>query len=176
MTQSQELPPSLAAAREAHIREHGTAAPDLTELRSVIDGMVPFCNLVGVRVTELRADGAVAELPDRADLLNHMGTIHAGAIFLAAEVSGAAAFSGAIAPRILQVRSFLLRDCRTSFLRPARGRIRAHGTVDVDIVRAVAARSADERFDLTGRSLVYDDEGTLLAKVDFDYAAWVTAA
>lgn len=83
------------------MRSHGAAPPDLEQLRAVIDSMVPFCNLVGVRVVELRPDGGVAELPDRPDLLNHMGTVHAGALFLAAEVSGAAAFSGAMAPRIL---------------------------------------------------------------------------
>ncbi|MBX6391549.1 MAG: DUF4442 domain-containing protein, partial [Frankia sp.] len=107
---------------------------------------------------------------------NHMGTVHAGALFLAAEVSGAAAFSGAMAPRILSVRSFLLRGCRTAYLKPAKGRIRAHGTVDLDITREVARRDTEERFDLKGASLLYDDAGTLVARVDFDYVAWIAAS
>ncbi|MDT3439063.1 MULTISPECIES: DUF4442 domain-containing protein [unclassified Pseudofrankia] len=173
MSAQSDIPSALAEARASHLRSHGDTAPDLEQLRQVIDAMVPFCDLVGVRVIELRPDAGVAELPDRPDLRNHMGTVHAGAIFLVAEVSGAAAFSGAMAPRILGVQAFVLRDCRVSYLKPARGRLRAHGAIDTTVTRDVLTRTGTERFDLTGRSLVYDDAGVLVAKVDFDYVATV---
>ncbi|WP_239396620.1 DUF4442 domain-containing protein, partial [Frankia sp. CiP3] len=87
------MPSALAAAQATLAKGGNGGPPNLEQVRTIVDSMVPFCNLVGVRVTELRSDGAVAELPDRENLRNHMGTVHAGALFLAAEVACAGAFS-----------------------------------------------------------------------------------
>ncbi|ETA01121.1 uncharacterized protein, possibly involved in aromatic compounds catabolism [Frankia casuarinae] len=176
MSAQSEIRSPLEMVREAHFQANGDAPPNLEQLRSVIDTMVPFCNLTGVRVVELRRDGGVAELPNRPDLQNHMGTVHAAAQFLAAEVSGAAAFSGALAPRIFSLRSFVLRDCRIMYLRPAVGRIRAHGSVDIEVAHPAAERTAEERFEIRGGSLLYDDAGALVAKAEFDYRAWFDAS
>lgn len=169
------MPSALAVAQATLAKGGNGGPPNLEQVRTIVDSMVPFCNLVGVRVTELRSDGAVAELPDRENLRNHMGTVHAGALFLAAEVACAAAFSGAMGPRLLGVRGFLLRNSHVSYLKPAQGRIRARGTVDRTIIADVLTRTQEERFDLTGRALIYDDNDLLLVKVDFDYVAWVAA-
>ncbi|MBA3906408.1 MAG: PaaI family thioesterase, partial [Pseudonocardiales bacterium] len=95
------------ATAVARLTASGTDETDLEHLRSVVDTMVPFNNFVGVRITELTRDHAVAELPVRDELMNHFGTVHAGALFLVAEVAGAGAFSGAMAPRIRQVERFV---------------------------------------------------------------------
>lgn len=150
--------------------------PDYEQIRRTVDAIVPFANLVGVRITELGAGSAVAEVPARDTMLNHLGTVHAAALFLAAEVACAGAFSGVIAPRILHVRNFVLRDSRAAFLRPAHGRIRALGTVTSPILTDVVRRKTEEQFDITGKALLHDDHGTLLAKIDLDYLCLLAAA
>src|SRR5579884_1214824 len=73
------------------------AAPDYDHVLRVAAGIVPFGNHSGVRVTELGPEQAVVTIPDQPHLGNHMGTVHAGALFLAADIAGAAAFLGAAA-------------------------------------------------------------------------------
>jgi uncharacterized protein (TIGR00369 family) len=148
---------------------------DLEQLRQTVDTMVPFCNHVGVRVTELAPDHGQAELPVRPELQNHFGTVHAGALFLAAEVAGAAAFAGAMAPRITQLQGFVLRSSKIAFLKPANGHIRARATLDQQAVAAILAGREAGRFELPGLALLHDDADVLLGRVELDYVAWLTA-
>jgi acyl-coenzyme A thioesterase PaaI-like protein len=151
-------------------------ATDYEQIRRMVDSVVPFNNHVGVRVTEVAHARAVAEVADRPEMLNHLGTVHAGAMFLAAEVACAGAFSGALAGRIAQVQSFVLRESKVSFLRPATGRIRAFGTVDEAVAATVLAETGDSRHEMTGKALLYDDQDTLVGKLDFDYVLWMKGA
>ncbi|ODU07550.1 MAG: hypothetical protein ABS81_00060 [Pseudonocardia sp. SCN 72-86] len=167
---------AVVAAESARLKSTGATTMDLEQLRRVVDGMVPFNNHVGVRVTGLTRDEGVAELPVRKELENHFGTVHAGALFLAAEVAGAAAFSGAFAPRILHLEGFVLRESRVAFLKPAVGHVTARATVDRTVTDAVLARTEAERFELTGLAQLHDDAGVLVARVDLDYVAWVRPA
>lgn len=164
---------AVVAAESARLTETGAATIDLEQLRKVVDTMVPFNNHVGVRVTGLSAEHGQAELPVRGELENHFGTVHAGALFLAAEVAGAAAFSGAMAPRILQLQGFVLRSSKIAFLKPGKGHIRARATIDKTATDAVLARSGAERFELSGVAVLHDDAEVLIARVDLDYVAWM---
>jgi uncharacterized protein (TIGR00369 family) len=167
---------AVVAAESARLKETGASTIDLEQLRKVVDTMVPFNNHVGVRVTDLTPEYGRAELPVRKEVENHFGTVHAGALFLTAEVAGAAAFSGAMAPRILQLQGFVLRSTKVSFLKPATGRIRAEATIDRSATDAVLARSGAERFELTGSALLHDGADVLVARVDLDYVAWMGGA
>lgn len=160
----------LAAATTAD------GAPDYEQIRRMVDSVVPFNNHVGVRVTEVGFATAVAEVADRAEMRNHLGTVHAGAMFLAAEVACAGAFSGGLAQRIAAVQSFVLRDARVSFLRPAQGRIRAMGTIDESVVTTILGETGEGRHELAGKALLHDDANTLVGKVDFDYVCWMKFA
>lgn len=164
--------PDPLAAVIAELAATGGAV-DLELLRRTVDTMVPFCNHVGVRVTELAPDHGQAELPARPELRNHFGTVHAGALFLAAEVAGAAAFAGAMAPRITQLQGFVLRSSRIAFLKPANGHIRARATLDRQAIDAVLAGGAAGRFELAGLAVLHDDADVLLGRVELDYVAWL---
>jgi acyl-coenzyme A thioesterase PaaI-like protein len=149
--------------------------PDYERLRWIIGEIVPFARHAGVQVTEVGPERAVVEIPDAPEMTNQMGTVHAGALFLAADVAGAVAFIGAVMPRLDTVKMLVLRNAYTSFRKPAVGRIRAVATVDEREMRAVLAATGDERFDLNGKAMLYDDAGTLVAKLIFDYVADVNA-
>jgi len=145
------------------------ADPDYDEIRRVCTTLVPFGNHAGVRVTEIGPERAVVEVPDAEHLTNHMGTVHAGALFLAADIAGAAAFLGAAATRLHTIRRFVLRDSRTAFRKPAIGRIRAIGLIDERAIRQVLAAEGELRMDVDGKALMYDDADVLVAKATFDY-------
>ena len=162
---------------EVVARLAATGGPvDLEQLRRTVDTMVPFCNHVGVRVTELAPDHGQAELPVRPELQNHFGTVHAGALFLAAEVAGAAAFAGAMAPRITRLQAFVLRSSKIALLKPADGHVRARATLDQPAVSTVLAATGAGRFELPGLALLHDDADVLLGRVELDYVAWMGAA
>ena len=143
--------------------------PDYERMREIAASLVPFGNHAGVRVTELGPEEAVVEIPDEPHLRNHLDTVHAGALFLAADIAGAAAFLGAAAPRLRSLRWFVLKEARTSFRKPATGRIRVVGTVDERAMRAVLAAAGDQRFDVDGKALIYNAAGTLIGKANFEY-------
>ncbi len=145
------------------------ASPDYDEIRRIATTLVPFGNHANVRVTEIGPERAVVEIPDEPHLTNHMDTVHAGALFLAADIAGAAAFLGAVATRLHAIQRFVLRDSRTSFRKPAIGRIRAVGTIDERVVREILAAEGERRMDVDGKALMYDDAGVLVAKATFDY-------
>jgi acyl-coenzyme A thioesterase PaaI-like protein len=143
--------------------------PNYALLQRIVSNLVPFGTHAGVQVTELGPDRAVVEVPDEPHVLNHLSTVHAGALFLAADVAGACAFVGALASRLSAVGSLVLRDARISFRKPAVGRIRAVGTLDPRDVQAVLAAKGEQRVDLDGRALMYDTAGVLVGKVQLDY-------
>ena len=86
--------------------------PDFALLRKIVTQLIPFGTHAGVEVTELGPDPAVAEIPDEPHLGNHLRTVHAGALFLAADIAGACAFVGAVASNLSSIGSFVLRDSR----------------------------------------------------------------
>lgn len=147
--------------------------PNYEGILGIAAKMVPFGVFAGVRITEISPDRGTVEIPADENLTNHMGTVHAGALFLAAEIAGAAAFAGALAPRLADMKVFVLRNAHSTYLKPAVGRIRAVADVDLRTVNAVLSRTTEERFDLDGKALLYDDNDVLVAKFNFDYACHV---
>ncbi|HEX3781783.1 MAG TPA: DUF4442 domain-containing protein [Pseudonocardiaceae bacterium] len=143
--------------------------PDYDGLRKLIGSLVPFGTHSGVEITELGRYHAVVEIPDEPYLANHLRTVHAGALFLAADIAGACAFVGAAAKGLSNVGSFVLRDSRISFRKPALGRIRAVATMESRDIDAVLAATGPQRLDVDGRALLYDAAGVLVGKVALDY-------
>lgn len=143
--------------------------PDYDTLRTISATLVPFGNHAGIEITGIGPECAVTEIPDEPHLTNHLGTVHAGALFLAADIAGAAAFVGAVAPKLSRVELLVLRTATSSFRKPATGRIRATATVDEREMRRILATEGRTRFDLDGKALLHDIAGVLVAKFTFEY-------
>ncbi|MCX4091555.1 PaaI family thioesterase [Nocardia sp. alder85J] len=152
-----------------------TETPDYDKLREIADAAVPFGVFAGMRTTELDADHAVTEIPNSPDLRNHLQTVHAAALYLAADIACALAFVGAAAPQIGQVEWTVVRDSRSVYFKPAVGRIRAVGTVDERAIRSILTRTDQRRFDVDAKAMLYDDNDVLVAKMSFDYVAQFAA-
>lgn len=160
---------------DAFVDAVGDTGPDYRRLAEIATEIVPFGSHAGVEVTEIGPEGAVVEIPDRDYLRNHLATVHAGALFLAADIAGAAAFVGAVAPRLRSIDLFMLRDARSVYRKPARGRIRALATVDQSDIDRVLSAPDGGRFDVDGRARLVDDDDVLVAKFTFDYSCTLIA-
>ena len=136
------------------------------DLRDVL-GRIPYLRVHRLEVDD--EDGAVAVLmPAREDVENHVGILHAGAIFTAAETA-----AGAAAWRVVPGdRAFvLLRGATVRYTRRAEGDVIARATVDSAAAeRARAAFDETGRADLPARVTVVDPAGETVFEGSFDYA------
>src|SRR3954468_13489803 len=92
---------------------------------------VPFAKHTGVVIADVGRGSSQARLTQRAELSNHVGTVHAAALFALGEAASGAAMAGALAPLILAVRP-VVADARIRYLKPAKGSVAAHALVKGD--------------------------------------------
>jgi uncharacterized protein (TIGR00369 family) len=133
-------------------------------IRRRLGEIIPLNKLLGIEIISIDDGVAEARLPFRAEMTNHLGTLHATAIFGLAEATSGYAMSGAFAPVILRIRPIAAR-AEVSFSKIARCDIVANGRT---------ARPAEElraELDAAGRVVfdvvvvVRDDAGREVAKV-----------
>lgn len=103
---------------------------------------VPFAGFLGVEVTHVAAGEATVVLPERAELKNHVGSQHAGALFTVAEAASGAAFVGAFAERMGDVTP-LARSADISYEKIAKGPIEAKAKLGVPADEALATLDAE---------------------------------
>lgn len=117
----------------------------MTDFDAIAQGMtqaVPFAGFLGLEVTSVAAGEAVVVLPERAELTNHVGSQHAGALFTAAEAASGAAFVGAFAERMGEVTP-LARSADISYEKIAKGPIEARAKLGVPAAEALATLDAE---------------------------------
>lgn len=118
------------------------------KLRAVED--VPFARLTGVEVVHVERGLSRAQLKERRDVTNHVGTIHAAALFALGEATSGSAMAGTLAPVLLGVKA-VVAEASIRYVKPANGVITATGKVDGEPDRIVEELKANGkvRFDLT---------------------------
>jgi acyl-coenzyme A thioesterase PaaI-like protein len=117
----------------------------MIDFDAIAQGMsqaVPFARYLGIEVTNVAPGEAVAVLPERSELTNHVGSQHAGALFTAAETASGAAFVGAFAERMGEVTP-LARSAEIAYEKVANGPIEARATLGVPADEALATLDAD---------------------------------
>jgi uncharacterized protein (TIGR00369 family) len=117
----------------------------MTDFDLIAKGMsqvVPFVGFLDLRIETIAAGEATVVLPDKAELKNHVGSQHAGALFTAAETASGAAFVGAFAERMGEVRP-LARSAEISYEKIAQGEVTAHARLGVPAAEALATLDND---------------------------------
>ncbi|HYC80963.1 MAG TPA: DUF4442 domain-containing protein [Solirubrobacterales bacterium] len=117
----------------------------MTDFDLIAKGMsqvVPFVGYLDLRIESLTAGEATVVLPDKAELKNHVGSQHAGALFTAAETASGAAFVGAFAERMGEVRP-LARSAEISYEKIAQGEVTARATLGVPAAEALATLDSE---------------------------------
>ena len=137
----------------------------MTDFDAIAKGMtmaVPFAAYLGVTVTSMAEGEAVALLPERDELKNHVGSQHAGALFTAAETASGAAFVGAFAERMGDITP-LARSADISYEKIARGPIEASATLGLPKDEALATLDRDGKVEFPCEVVLTDADGTQVA-------------
>jgi uncharacterized protein (TIGR00369 family) len=137
----------------------------MTDFDAIAQGMtqaVPFAGFLGLEITEVSAGEAVVRLPERAELTNHVGSQHAGALFTVAEAASGAAFVGAFAERLGGITP-LARRAEISYEKIAKGPIEARATLGVPADEALATLDAEGKVEFPCEIELVDGAGTRVA-------------
>jgi len=117
----------------------------MTDFDLIAKGMsqaVPFVGYLGLEITAISEGEATVVMPERPELLNHVGSQHAGALFTAAETASGAAFVGAFAERMGDVTP-LARSAEIAYEKIASGPITATARLGVDAAEALATLNGE---------------------------------
>jgi uncharacterized protein (TIGR00369 family) len=129
-------------------------------VRSGIERM-PFNALLGVRITAMDGGRALGILPQRPEVGNHAGMVHAGAQFSLLEATGGAAVSSAFLD-LLGRATPLAQGAELTYKRPVKGDAVAEAVVsleEIERVRAELESQGRARFDV--QVTVTDTQGTV---------------
>jgi acyl-coenzyme A thioesterase PaaI-like protein len=123
---------------------------------------VPFIGHLNLEIVSIEPGEATVVLPERPELVNHVGSQHAGALFTVAEAASGAAFVGAFAARMGDVTP-LARDAEIHYEKIAKGPIEAHGKLGIDREKALAELDAEGKVEFPCEIVLTDAEGTQVA-------------
>jgi len=140
----------------------GTPDIDFDAIAKGLTMAVPFAGHVGLEITEVGAGEATVVLPQRAELNNHVGSQHAGALFTAAETASGAAFVGAFALRMGDVVP-LAKSAEIAYEKIANGPITATGKLGIDAAEALATLDAEGKVEFPCEVELTDKDGQRVA-------------
>jgi acyl-coenzyme A thioesterase PaaI-like protein len=123
---------------------------------------VPFAAYLGLEITEVGPGEATVVLPRKAELNNHVGSQHAGALFTAAETASGAAFVGAFAVRMGDVTP-LAKSAEIDYEKIAHGAITAKGTLGMDAAKALAVLDEEGKVEFPCEVELTDKDGQRVA-------------
>jgi uncharacterized protein (TIGR00369 family) len=137
----------------------------VTDFEAIAQGMnqaVPFARFLGLEIATIGEAEAVVRLPERADLTNHVGSQHAGALFTVAEAASGAAFVGAFAERMGDVTP-LARSADIAYEKIAKGPIQATAKLGMPKDQALSTLDSDGKVEFPCEVELTDEAGTRVA-------------
>lgn len=108
---------------------------------------LPYNQYLGLKIEKWKDQDVLCLEPGKPHL-NHLGTIHAGAIFSLAEAASGHTLLSRCA-HLKDKASAVLREATVKYRRPATGKIRAIGEID-----SQEAASFGERLETKGRGII----------------------
>jgi uncharacterized protein (TIGR00369 family) len=98
-------------------------------IRAQLNQMVPFAKHIGVDITEVGEGTAKGTLELAPEKMNHIETMHAGAVYTLGEAVSGAAMSGAFAEKILALKP-VAASGKIDYLKITKGNLVATGSTD----------------------------------------------
>jgi uncharacterized protein (TIGR00369 family) len=99
------------------------------DIKTLMPQLVPFVATLGIRYDHLDATSAVCTLPDVPAFHNHVGGLHAGAMFTLAETASGAVVMAAFGDLVQQGVTPLAATASISYTRLAKGDVTATATL-----------------------------------------------
>jgi len=114
------------------------------------------------------ADHGVVRLPDEEHLRNHVGSLHAGALFAAGEAASGAAFVGAFLDIMGEIMP-LAESAQISYKKLAKGEVTATGRFTEDSSALKAKLSEDGRIRFPVEVEMTNTEGDVVAEMTVNW-------
>jgi uncharacterized protein (TIGR00369 family) len=133
---------------------------------------VPFAAHARIEVVEVGAGFGIARLHDSPQVHNHIGSVHAGALFTLGETASAVAMLGVFAEQISSIRP-VTNEVTISYLKIARGTLVATART------ALPAKQLQNELATQGRATldltvdIANDRGGTVAQM---HAKWMVSA
>jgi uncharacterized protein (TIGR00369 family) len=99
-------------------------------LRVQLAAAIPFARHAGVEIVEIADGSAITRLSQAEQLSNHIGSVHAGAIFTLGETASGAAMVGTFAEVATSIRP-LATAANITYLKLGRGLLTARARTDM---------------------------------------------
>jgi acyl-coenzyme A thioesterase PaaI-like protein len=141
---------------------------DYEPMRAGLEQAIPFNRHLGLKVLEVGDGRGVVLLPEGDELLNHVGSQHAGGLFSAGEAASGGAFVGAFAERMGSITP-LAKSARIDYLKLAKGPITATATLGSDKAELLTRLDADSRVEFPVEVELTDVSGTTVARMTVDW-------
>ena len=140
---------------------------NMPELAKAMFKQMPFLEKVGVKIVYVERGKVRVELPFDVSNTNHLGTIHAGALFTIAETGGGLVITSAAIPGdIIGVA----KSGSIKYKKPAKGMIYVEEEVDPAWVEEKFKQALSEgKADIPFTVHVRDESGDVVAEVEFVY-------
>lgn len=137
-------------------------------IKAQLSEIVPFQNFVGITLLEVGDGVASAALDQRAEVSNHIGSMHAGAMFTLGEAASGAAMAGALAPVILQMRPVAATG-QIAFKKVAKGKLVAHATASRPGAELMETIKADGKVAFDVAIDIRDSEGDTVVEMTVNW-------
>ena len=143
-------------------------AIDFDAVRAGLEQAIPFNGHLGLEVIAVSEGSGSVRLPDDPNLLNHVGSQHAGALFTAGEAASGAAFVGAFLERMGEVTP-LAKSASIDYRKIAKGPIVATGTLSEEHAVLIDRLDADGRVEFTIDVSLRDTDDLEVATMTVDW-------
>jgi len=124
-------------------------AVDVEALNAMLIGAVPFNRVLGIRVAAIEPERAEVLLPEASERLNHVGTVHAAALFGLGEATSGAIMLAAFGALQTDGIVPLAVEVRIAYKKASRGDMRGVATLsraEQERVRAEVSAAGKSRF------------------------------
>jgi acyl-coenzyme A thioesterase PaaI-like protein len=135
---------------------------DYEAIAAGLNQAIPFNRHLDLEVVEVGPGRGVVKLPDSAQLHNHVGSQHAGALFSAGEAASGGAFLGSFAEHLGSLTP-LAKSASIDYRKIARGPVTATGKLDADVDALLASIDSDGRVEFPIEVEMTDGDGNVVA-------------
>jgi acyl-coenzyme A thioesterase PaaI-like protein len=141
---------------------------DFDAVRAGLEQAIPFNKHLGLEVVAVADGSGSVRLPDDPNLLNHVGSQHAGALFSVAEAASGAAFVGAFLERMGEITP-LAKSASIDYRKLAKGPIVATGTLSEEKGALLDRLDSDGRVEFTIDVSLKDADEVEVATMTVDW-------
>ena len=141
---------------------------DYAALPGLFAAAVPFAGFLGIGYDSVSPDEVVLRLADDQAKHNHIGTLHAGALFSLAESASGLVVMAAVAERLAGVTPLAAR-AEITYRKVARGDVTATARIEGGVAGVLATLDAEGRVRFPVHVDLRDESGEVAATVVVDW-------